>query len=124
MDDYFTNDKVVENIVNEYHIHNWLINGVSNHKEPFYSGDIYSGNNTLGGLSSISFRKDSFIPFNEDLVWLFDCDWHKQMYDKFGLPKIINGDLVTIEEGNGQATNSITYEVKRSEKIKMINKYV
>ena len=123
MDDYFTDKNALQTLVDNF-TGSWLIHGVSNNKNPYITGDVHLGNNKLGGLSCIMFKKEYFIPFDENLVWLFDCDWHKQMIIKYGEPVIINGNFVTIEEGQGQATNSISDDIKRSEVITMQLKYV
>ena len=120
MDDYFTDSNSLQSIADNFS-GEWMVHGVSNNKLPYYTGDILQGNNKLGGLSSIVFKKDCFIPFDESLVWLFDCKWHKQMYDKYGEPKIVNGDIVTIQEGGDQATSKITKEIKLSEIYKLTN---
>jgi glycosyltransferase involved in cell wall biosynthesis len=120
MDDHFTSEHSLQTIVDNF-TGEWLVHGVSNNKNPYYTGDILQGNNKLGGLSSIAFKRNCFIPFDESLVWLFDCKWHKQMYDKYGEPKIVNGDIVTIQEGGDQATSKITKEIKLSEIYKLTN---
>lgn len=122
MDDYFTNNNSLKEIHKAFK-GDWLIHGVSNHKTPHYTGDIHLGNNRLGGLSSMVFKKDSYIPLDETLVWLLDCDWHKQMYMQYGLPVLLTGDYVTIQEGEGQATNLISKEIKKKEVLKLQQKY-
>jgi len=122
MDDYFTHENALQAIIDAFR-GVWLVHGVNNNPNPFYTGDIHLGYNKLGGLSSFACRKDSWIPLSEDLVWLFDCDWHKQMYLKYGEPIIINGDFVTIQEGHSQATNSIDNLTKYREYIEMTRKY-
>jgi len=72
MDDYFTNENALQAIVDAFN-GTWLINGVSDNTNPIYTGDIHLGDNRLGGLSSIAFKKECFVPFDESLVWLFDC---------------------------------------------------
>lgn len=123
MDDYFTDKNALKTLVDNFK-GSWLVHGVSNNQSPYITGDVHLGNNKLGGLSCMMFRKDAFIPFDESLVWLFDCDWHKQMIMKYGEPVIVNGNFVTIEEGQGQATNSISDNIKRGEVITMQLKYV
>jgi len=78
----------------------------------------------MGGVSSIICRKDAWLPLDETLVWLFDCKWYKDMFAKYGEPTIINGDLITITEGEGQATNSIGDEIKLKEELLMRKLYV
>ncbi len=122
MDDYFTDKNALQGIVDAFR-GVWGAHGVSNNQEPRYTGDVHLGNNKMGGISSIICRKDAWIPMDETMVWLFDCDWHKQMYQKYGEPTIIKGNFITITEGEGQATNSISEKVKLSEMLKMSVKY-
>jgi len=122
MDDYFTDKNALQSIVERFK-GIWGVHGVSNNQEPRYTGDIHLGNNKMGGISSLICQKDAWIPMDETMVWLFDCDWHKQMYQKYGEPMIIPGDFITITEGEGQATNSINEKVKLSEVLKMQKKY-
>lgn len=122
MDDYFTHKNALKEIVGS--LETWLINGVSDNLNPYYTGDIHKGNNKLGGLSSIAFKKSLYIPMDESMVWLFDCDWHKQMYTKYGEPSILKGNYVTVEKQIDQATNKIPDNVKLKEVIMMNKKYV
>lgn len=122
MDDYFTDKNALQTLVDNF-TGEWLIHGVSNNKNPYITGDIHLGNNKLGGLSCMMFRKDGFIPFDESLVWLFDCDWYKKMFAKYGEPTIIEGDFVTITEGEGQATSSISKQLKDKEEMIMRKLY-
>lgn len=122
MDDYFTNKNSLQGIVDAF-TGVWGVHGVSNNVKPYYTGDIHTGNNKMGGVSSIICRKDAWLPMDETTVWLFDCDWHKQMYIKYGEPCIIEGDFVTIEIGEGQSTNKIDNLTKYKEFMKMSIKY-
>lgn len=124
MDDYFTHKDALQGIIEALEGNIWLINGVSNNENPYYTGDIHKGNNKLGGLSAIAFTRDSNIYFDTTLEWLLDCDWYKKMYENYGEPIILNGNYVTIKTGEGQSTNRLTNEQKRKEIIKLTLKYV
>jgi hypothetical protein len=57
--------------------------------------------------------------FDENLVWLFDCDYYKRMFDTYGDPVIIDGNEVTIGIHEGQATNNISNDLKMEEVYKL-----
>lgn len=123
MDDYFTDKNALQSIVERF-TGIWGAHGVSNNIKPVYTGDIHLGNNKMGGISSMICRKDAWIPLDETLVWLFDCKWYKDMFAKYGEPTIINGDFVTITEGEGQATTSISRDIKLKEVMTLREYYV
>lgn len=123
MDDYFTHSEALGDIVRNFK-GNWLITGCNNNLEPVYTGDIHLGNNKLGSPSVLTIKKGCEIMFDEDLVWLLDCDFYKKMYKKYGKPVILNGDYMTIGEGSHQATNKLTNNVKESEILSMRTRYV
>lgn len=123
MDDFFTDKHALKRIVDAFK-GTWMVHGVNNNEQPLLTGDLHLGNNKLGGLSSIVFRKDKFIPFDESLVWLLDCDWYKKMIKEHGLPTLLNGNYVKIEEGENQSTNIISKEIKNKEVMELRKRYV
>lgn len=122
MDDYFTHKNSLKDIVDNWK-GKWMITGCSNNPYPYYTGDVHQGNNKLGGLSVIAIHNQNPLLFDEELQWLLDCDYYKRMYDLYGLPTILNGVNVTIEEGDHQATNNLAMELKRNEVIKLTQRY-
>lgn len=124
-DDYFSHEQALEDMVDAFGKRTtWLITGCNNNLDPYYSGDIHLGNNKLGAPSVLMFRKGVGVLFDPELVWLFDCDFYKQMYMKYGEPKILKGNYITIGEGDHQATNKITPLQKKNEEFLMRKKYV
>lgn len=125
MDDYFTHEDSLKEIVQLFDQKTmWAITGCSNNLHPVYTGDLHLGNNKLGGLSCVAFRKETYEFFDEDLVWLLDADFYKRLYTLFGEPKILDGDNVTIEEGDHQATRLIDPFIKVEEVFRLRQKYV
>lgn len=121
-DDYFTHKDALQGIVEAFK-GMWLVNGCSNNLNPVYMGDIHLGNNKLGGPSCLTISKEVKERFDENLVWLFDCDLYKRLYAKYGEPVILNGDYVTVGEGEHQATNNIISEEKDNEVFLMRQRY-
>jgi hypothetical protein len=121
-DDYFTHKDSLKEIIDNFK-GDWLITGCSNNWYPVYTGDIHLGNNKLGSPSVLTIRNKLDMYFDEKLIWLFDCDFYKKMYNKYGEPTILMGDNVTIGEGNHQATNLITNTEKEKEVFIMRQRY-
>ena len=82
-DDYFTHENSLKEIVDNFK-GDWLITGCSNNWYPVYTGDIHLGNNKLGSPSVLTIRNGLDMYFDEELIWLFDCDFYKRMYNKYG----------------------------------------
>lgn len=100
----------------------WLINGVNNHAFPYWTDDILTGNNKLGSPSALTIRNGLNIYFDESMSWLLDCDYYKRLYDKYGLPMILDGVHVVLETGDHQMTNILTEEEKQAEHNYLKNK--
>lgn len=125
MDDYFTSETSLQEIVNAFKDDTiWLITGCDNNLVPVYTGDIHLGNNKLGSPSVLAFRKGTNVDFDESLWWMFDCDFYKKMYIKWGLPKILIGNNVTIGVGPHQLTENLLDETKKAEIMILRQRYV
>jgi len=122
MDDYFTHENALKDIVENF-TGEWMVTGCANNLYPVYTGDIHLGNNKLGAPSVVTLRKGKHELFDEDLKWLYDCDFYKRMYQKYGEPTILNGNNVTIGVGDHQDTHLITNTDKEHEVFLMRQKY-
>lgn len=125
-DDYLTHENVLSDIAVLMNLFDstWLVQGSSNNQHPVYTGDIHLGNNKLGSPSAITIRKNKHEWFDDSLVWLFDCDFYKRMYMKYGSPTLQSGNHITIGEGDHQATHLIANTEKEKEVFLMRQKYV
>lgn len=74
---------------------------------PKYNNLIQFGNNTISSPSVISIKNENPLLFDENLIWLMDCDFYKRYHDKFGNPKIINQITVVNKVGPHQVSKSI-----------------
>lgn len=91
---------------------------------PVYNDKIQYGANTISSPSVVMFKNKDVLEFDENLIWLMDCDFYKRMYDKFGLPSICNHITVVNRNHDDQITSSIIDEtVKSKEQMYIINKY-
>lgn len=132
MDDYFYDSFSLQKIVDGFkedtawqitacfHDVRGLVGGLHT---PEYTQDIYTGNNRLGSISTLSFRRDKQLLFEEPLSWAVDCDLYYRLYLKYGLPNILNTPNVVIDTRNDRLTHTLSEELKTSEVNYLIKKY-
>ena len=111
----------------------WLItacehsnNGIDFYRPfyPKYNNKIHLGNNTISSPSVLTIKNDHPLLFDENLVWLMDCDYYKRCYDKFGDPKILNKVNVVNRIGNHQVSNTIANDdLRKKEYAYILRKY-
>lgn len=123
LDDYFTHADSLKEMVEAMEYKDWLITGCNTNLEPYVTVDLEEGNNKLGSPSVLMMRKTSAMLFDENLSWLLDCDLYKRMIKKYGPPKILHGDYITIGIHDGQMTNLMSNDYKLSEHNYMLEKY-
>jgi glycosyltransferase involved in cell wall biosynthesis len=63
--------------------------------------------NTLSSPSTVMLFKDSFLEFDDNLIWYMDTDFYKRMYDKHGEPDICNSFNVVNRRHKLQITRTI-----------------
>ena len=126
-DDFFFRSKSLHEIVNVFTSNsiNWLVtacchslDGKSFERDyyPKYTEDIMEGNNLISSPSVLSFlRSSNQILFDENLVWLMDCDIYKRLYMEYGDPFYLNSINVVNRTWEGQFNNHIPWEKKREE---------
>lgn len=75
---------------------------------PYQTDDIFElarGCNTFGSPSAVAWKRTD-ITFDENLKWLFDCDFYAQMMLKYGAPEFIPSKVL-IREWDGMATRTV-----------------
>lgn len=131
MDDYLADENSLQDIVDNFKGY-WLATGcghdtgdgkINNMHFPAYNKKIYLGKNTIGAPSIIAIKNEDPLLFDENLIWLLDCDYYKRLYDKYGEPDILNKVNVIIGLGKNQATKHTKYWIKWWEKRLMQKKY-
>lgn len=100
------------------------INSISGRVDPFYNENIFKGNNTIGSPSVVSVRRSEIKYFDEDLIWLMDCDYYVRMYRDHGNPFIINDPLVFIVQHKNQITSWLSSEIKSKEETILAQRYI
>lgn len=73
--------------------------------KPKISWRLINGVNRIGAPSVVALKRGAFIPFDQDLKYMFDCDWYLTMWHNWGKPIVSNQTEVRIRIHAGQATN-------------------
>ncbi len=74
---------------------------------PAYNKHIQYGNNTIGAPSVVAIKNENLVFFDSQFKFtLQDCDYYKNIYEKFGNPKIINAINVVIRLHENSVTNT------------------
>jgi glycosyltransferase involved in cell wall biosynthesis len=85
------------------------------HLIPEYTENIYTGANTIGSPSLMLAKNEECVGFDINLKMLLDCDFYKNMYNCYGLPKC-SPEITTVSRiWEGQTQNTIDLEAKNKE---------
>lgn len=124
-DDYFfSNDALA--IINNDFLGNpaWVIVGSNQTKDrqnyygaltPYWNDSIVIGRNTLGSPSCVAYKNTCDIKWDEGKLWLIDCKFYWEMFNKYGLPYLENTILVSNLSHSGQLSHTLPNERKRQE---------
>lgn len=127
-DDFLNHDRVLENSISELSNTGgkWLVSGSRDWDEeadkyfkpvtPRYSERLIVGVNGIGAPSVVTFQTDAFLPMDNRLHYMFDCDWYLSMAHNFGRPVELSDIAVTIRRHPGQAT-SWAKQLLKQEKV-------
>ena len=113
---------------------NWLVSACQHTKDdgktfyrlfaPRYNDQIYLGNNTISGPSVLSIRNtEDKIYFDDRLIWLMDVDYYKRLYDKYGMPKVLNKITVVNRDHPHQLSHIMDPKIKENEFYMMVGKH-
>ena len=132
LDDYMAHDDALEKIVKHFS-GQWLVSACTHNIKgenithqihiPSYSEGIQTGNNTIGSPSVLTIKNDKPLMFDEEMTWMLDVVYYKQMYDKYGPPTILKDINVVIGLHSGQASNTMGDERKLWEHEYVKKKY-
>lgn len=135
-DEYLLKNDVLEKIVKFFKENDnahWLINSCAfgfypdiekGRMIPFYSNKIIQSVNTIGSPSNLTIKNKQVEFFDENLIWVMDCDYYVRLYNKFGNPHIIEECLIYIIQHEKQVTNLISEEIKNKEEKELKKKYL
>jgi len=116
-DDFFSSNESLSVIVTSLEKSNkfWIASGCSHHYEedprrvrtiiPKFSRSLVNGRNTIGAPSVVAVKTEFLLPFNEQMVYMFDCEWYLSMTHKRGKPAILERPLISIGIHGNQATH-------------------
>jgi glycosyltransferase involved in cell wall biosynthesis len=90
---------------------------------PSFHGKIALGQNTIGCPSVIHFFKDEKTRFDENTIWLMDCDFYQQLYNKYGSPSILTQINLAVRIWGDSVSGHVTEEVKNNELKYIKEKY-
>lgn len=133
-DDFLFRNDSIEITVNEHKKTNkdWYVSSFTHIENgnftnvitPKYNENIYAGENTIGSPSVITYKnKKDFIKFENDLVWLMDCDYYKRLFNRYGHPHVINDVTVAVRIWQNSYSFLIDDSVKEVEKQYVYSKY-
>ena len=108
----------------------WVVNGCNhtdsgntkywNYMVPRWNDSTYRGVNTISSPSVLSFRRDTNIRFDDNLVMLMDCEIYHNFYTNYGLPVIVTETLVTNRLHDNQI--STNYKLNINDEINYVKK--
>jgi glycosyltransferase involved in cell wall biosynthesis len=123
MDDYF-HDANALSIIHDRFIGgaSWVAVGVdvsdsTHHIKNFipkWNDRVVFGHNTISSPSAIAYLRCD-LKWDERLIWLMDCKFYRDLYDKFGLPAIEEQVLITNFLHSKQLTHTMGRERQKME---------
>lgn len=134
-DDFLFDEKSLEKTVANFDLEKdfWLASACEHSKDgktfirpfyPKYNHKIHLGKNTISSPSVITIKNDSPLLFDENLIWLMDCDYYRRCYESFGEPKILNEITVVNRMGDHQVTQTLaTGKLREKEHRYIVVKY-
>lgn len=66
---------------------------------------LREGENTYGSPSAMAWRRNH-LKFDENLKWLFDCEYYARMCENYGTPQFVDTKIF-IRQWEGQATRTL-----------------
>jgi len=101
----------------------WIACDSQNGGEDGYRSDLFhpyphssiealrEGENTYGSPSVMAWRKND-LRFDENLPWLFDCEFYGRMAERYGVPVFVDTPIF-IRQWSGMATNVLATGAQR-----------
>lgn len=90
---------------------------------PHYHDRIYAGVNTISCPTVLTIKNEDPILFDESLNWLVDVEYYKRLYDKNGLPVVVENICAVNRNAEIRTTNMITQSQKEEEIRRVISMY-
>jgi glycosyltransferase involved in cell wall biosynthesis len=132
MDDYLFDEDSLKDIDRNF-AGDWFVSACEHAQDdmicyrpffPRYNHLIHTGLNTISSPSVLTVRNEGHLTFDENLIWLMDCDYYKRCFAKFGPPTVSNRIGIVNRISEYQTTSTLKEEVKRHEVMMLKQKYV
>ena len=124
-DDFLFDEFSIEKTVKSFDLNRaWLVSTCAHTADgntyfdvhiPRWNDNIHLGINTISSPSVLSIRRDVECRFDENLIWLMDVDYYKQLYLKYGNPIILNDITVINRLWENQVSNLVSDSIKKRE---------
>jgi len=135
-DEAFYNRNAISMLVNEINSSkaSWAICGcvcyrnkvteLFNYHKPSWVSEkaLLDGCNTIGPPSAIMYKKDCGVVFDENLIWLMDCDFYYELHRIVGQPICIEETCILVRMWDGSVSNSVVTEKIRLKENEYIMK--
>jgi glycosyltransferase involved in cell wall biosynthesis len=128
-DDFFYNEHALEKIKMDWGFFNFNHTdqmGTSFYRNmtPSYADEIITAKNTIGAPSVMFFKNDNNF-FDDNLIWMNDCEIAYTLFHKYGEPvSISDNTYVSIRMWPNSVTNTLaTTELRKKEIDYCLNKY-
>lgn len=122
-DDFLFDEYSINDIVYSFN-GDWLVtpclhtnDGVSfyNPITPYWNDNIHLGINTISSPSVITISKNIKERFDDDLIWLMDCDFYKKLHIKYDIPIFTKKINVVNRLWGNRLSDTIPEETKNKE---------
>ena len=90
---------------------------------PRLNGLIALGNNTMGCPSVLHFHKKPETIFDEELIWLMDCEFYQRLLAIYGIPIIYDEICLAVRLWEDSLSGSVTDIIKSKELEYVKGKY-
>lgn len=136
MDDYFLDINALKKISDKFKTDNckWVMNAFTHTEDdknyfniliPQLNNRLLEGVNTMGNPSNLSFLRSHKQYFDEDILYLVDCEFYYRMNLLYGPPAIIDDVLVAIRYHQSSAILNPEFISKKDVEINYCaNKYL
>ncbi|MDD5589093.1 MAG: glycosyltransferase family 2 protein [Candidatus Nanoarchaeia archaeon] len=136
-DDFFKKDYALTMFMDKMKTHNWCACGSDQYdydmtkpfrgRYPVINADLRQmalGENYYGGPSCICYKKNSAINFDENIIWLMDCELYWNLHKAYGNPGLINDLLITTRYCEKNVSNTLATKELRQKEYEYVSKKI
>lgn len=114
-DDYFVSFDTLSKMVEQLDSHWGFATSTHSNDRPDFAPyshrnekELALGENTYGCPSAMIFKKTD-LRFDEELIWLMDCEFYSRMFAEYGPPMLMPDVKIGIREWDGQQSNTAAH---------------